>query len=209
MNSTDLKGIFEVIATKMKNNRDWLVELDSRIGDSDIGFTAAKGFREAYRAIKNSKESNLAQLLLIVGKKMSLSVPSTIGTLLACGFMNAGRKMNGLSEWTTLDFAKFLILFYEGIQTLGNANLNEKTILDSLHPLCQEFTAAAEAGDDFKVASKRAALAGRIGFDRTRDMIARHGKASVYGNKTLSFEDPGAAVAMLMGESIYEYFNNT
>ena len=206
MNYIDLKGIFSNFSEEMTSNMEWLNELDKRIGDGDIGFTLAKGFSGVSKAINKSNQENLGQLLLLAGKKMSITVPCTIGTLLAFGFMNAGKKMSSKSEWTTLDFADFLKFLYEGIQTLGNAQINEKTILDSLYPLYTEFMNAAHSGDDFKEASRKAKVAAREGFLNTKNFIARHGKTAVYGKKTLSFEDPGAAAAMLLGEAIYKYF---
>ena len=44
MNVDDLKGAIGAVADTMKENRDYLVELDQRNGDGDLGITMADGY---------------------------------------------------------------------------------------------------------------------------------------------------------------------
>ena len=43
MNAADLRGLMETWARLMAENRDWLIELDSVVGDSDLGLTMSDG----------------------------------------------------------------------------------------------------------------------------------------------------------------------
>ena len=47
MNATDLRALLARWAGIMADKRDWLIELDSVVGDSDLGLTMSDGFRAA------------------------------------------------------------------------------------------------------------------------------------------------------------------
>ncbi|WP_265331640.1 dihydroxyacetone kinase family protein [Enterococcus avium] len=64
----------------MTEKKEYLIELDSKVGDGDLGLTMSEGFKAAYEAIRSSKEKDLGKLLFIAGKAMSSAVPSTMGT---------------------------------------------------------------------------------------------------------------------------------
>ena len=50
MNATDLRALLARWAGVMADKRDWLIELDSVVGDSDLGLTMSDGFRAAASA---------------------------------------------------------------------------------------------------------------------------------------------------------------
>ena len=47
MNANDLRALLARWADEMAQKRDWLIELDSVVGDSDLGLTMSDGFRAA------------------------------------------------------------------------------------------------------------------------------------------------------------------
>ena len=47
MNADDFRALTECWARVMEENRDRLIELDSVVGDSDLGLTMSDGFRAA------------------------------------------------------------------------------------------------------------------------------------------------------------------
>lgn len=207
INHQNLKELFEKYAEIMENNKDWLTELDSRAGDSDIGLTMSIGFREASSALNESHEEDLGMLLFVAGRTMSMIVPSTMGTLIGMGFMSAGKKLKGKKYFEIADLAEWFEVMYVDIKRVGKAELGEKTILDALGPLYEALRIASIHGDDFVLASKKAAIAACKGYEDTKGMIALHGKAASHGEKTKKFEDPGAAVAMLLAQAMEQYFD--
>lgn len=52
MNADDFRALTECWARVMEENRDRLIELDSVVGDSDLGLTMSDGFRAAANAVK-------------------------------------------------------------------------------------------------------------------------------------------------------------
>ena len=47
MKVSDFCALMERWAVIMADNRNWLIELDSVVGDSDLGLTMSDGFRAA------------------------------------------------------------------------------------------------------------------------------------------------------------------
>ena len=52
MNAADFRALMERWAAMMADHRDWLIQLDSVVGDSDLGLTMSDGFRAAARIIR-------------------------------------------------------------------------------------------------------------------------------------------------------------
>ncbi len=80
----------------------------------------------------------------------------------------------------------------KGILDIGKANLGDKTLIDTLSPAVRalekserESKALPEALANFEQAAKE-------GMESTRKMMARMGRASRLGERTIGHQDPGA-----------------
>lgn len=113
-------------AELMTRNRDWLIELDSVVGDSDLGLTMSDGFQAAASAVAESELTDVGKLAYQAGKAMASAVPSTMGTLMAIGLMNAGKALKGREELDAQGEADFFQAYLEGVQNRGKAALGEK-----------------------------------------------------------------------------------
>lgn len=198
MNQQELIAMLGRISEIMVQNRDYLIELDSVVGDSDLGLTMADGFQAAYEAVSDGTESDLGMLLYKAGKTMGNKVPSTMGTLMAAGLMRAGKTLRGKKKLTDGDVVNLFEAYETGVADLGKAKLGDKTFLDGFHPGVQTLKANVEAGAAFEEACRDAAKAAWEGFELTTTMIAVHGRAATRGEASRSLKDPGAAVAALI-----------
>jgi Dihydroxyacetone kinase len=188
----------------MVEKKDYLIELDSIVGDGDLGLTMSDGFTAAYDAAKASEDTDIGKLLYVGGKAMSTAVPSTMGTLMASGLMNAGKALKGMTEVNVSDVAKLFEAYMEGVASRGKAKIGEKTFLDGIAPAVEALNESANAGESIEVAAQKAADAAEKGFENTNTMIAVHGRAAIRGEASRSLQDPGAAVAMLMMKAFVE-----
>lgn len=188
----------------MCSNRDYLIELDSVVGDGDLGLTMSDGFKAAYGAAADSAETDIGKLLYTAGKAMSQAVPSTMGTLMASGFMQAGKVLKGKTELEPMDIAEIFQAYFDGVQNRGKAQVGDKTFLDGLDPAVKALKEALTAGDSLSEAAVKARVAAEDGFKNTTTMIAVHGRAATRGEASRKLEDPGAAVALLMMKA-FEY----
>lgn len=198
MKADDFKALISYWAHVMMENRDYLIDMDSVVGDGDLGLTMSDGFLAASEAIKDSSEPDIGKLAYFAGKAMSTAVPSTMGTLMASGFMAAGKALKGQSELDLGGIAEFFKAYLEGVQSRGKAQVGDKTFLDGLYPAAQSLLADAAAQNDMLKAASKAAAAAHEAFLSTKGMLAIHGRAATRGEKSRELLDPGAAVADLM-----------
>ena len=187
MNAEKLKGLLSAWAALMTEKKDWLIELDSVAGDSDLGLTMSDGFTAASEAVASSDLTDVGKLAYQAGKAMATAVPSTMGTLMASGLMNAGKVLKGREE---ADDAAFFEAYLEGVQNRGKAQPGEKTFLDGLAP-------AVEALKEGRTPEETAGIAWDA-FESTKGMLAKHGRMAIRGEASRELPDPGAAVAALM-----------
>ena len=202
MNQQELIAMLGRISKIMEINRDYLIELDSVVGDSDLGLTMSDGFRSAYDSVSDGMEPDLGKLLYKAGKTMGNQVPSTMGTLMAAGLMRAGKVLKGKTELTDQDVVSLFQAYQDGVADLGKAKPGEKTFLDGFLPGIDALAAGLNAGISLEMAFQEAADAARAGFENTTTMVAVHGRAATRGEASRALKDPGAAVGALIMKAV-------
>lgn len=203
MNKQELIKLFSAWKTIMAENRDYLIEIDGIVGDGDLGLTMSDGFAAAYDAVADSDETDIGKLCYQAGKKMSTAVPSTMGTLMASGLMNAGKVLKGKTELNNAEVAELFSAYFDGVASRGSAKVGDKTFLDGLAPAVQALKDAADKGEDIKMMAQKAKEAAQKGFEQTKGMLAVHGRAAGRGEASRELLDPGAAVAKLLMQGFY------
>ncbi len=202
LDAVKLKELFFYWAKIMEEHREELITLDGVCGDSDLGLTMEKGFKAAAKAVMDSEETDLGKLVYQSGKVMSQAVPSTMGTLMASGFMNAGKALKGKESLPFKEIELFFKAYYEGVQKRGGAQEGEKTFLDGLGPALKVFE-EKENGDEAQRAQK-ALEAAKQGYENTCTMVAKHGRMAIREEKSKKIHDPGARVAVLLVQGYRE-----
>lgn len=205
MNANDLRALLARWADEMAQKRDWLIELDSVVGDSDLGLTMSDGFRAASDAANACVLTDVGKLCYQAGKAMASAVPSTMGTLMASGLMNAGKVLKGTEQLTSAQEAQLFEAYLEGVKNRGKAEVGDKTFLDGLAPAVKVLAEAAQAGPIGAEAAQAAADAAWQAFENTRGMLARHGRMTIRGEASRELLDPGAAVAALLMKGYAEF----
>lgn len=198
MDRTYILKLLEEFKNIMCEHKDYLIELDSVVGDGDLGLTMSDGFTAAHKAVESTDETDIGKMLYFAGKAMATAVPSSMGTLMASGFMQAGKTLKGKTELAPMDVYTLFEAYFEGVANRGKAKVGEKTFLDGLHPALVALKASLEAGENLQDAAVKAEEAAEKGFENTTTMVAVHGRAATRGEASRSLKDPGAAVAMLM-----------
>lgn len=200
MNSDTVKKFASAWADLFLKNRERLVELDSVAGDGDIGLVLSDGFIKVNEALSASDQDDVGKLFYQIGKVLSVEAPSSMGTLLATGFMRGGKALKGKSEFSVNDLCVMLQNFAQAIMDMGGAKEGEKTALDSLLPGLRALSENEKESPDIALAA--AATAAEDGFENTKNMIARHGRIAVRGEDSRSIADPGAAAVALLYEGM-------
>lgn len=198
MNAADFRTLMERWAVVMVDHRDWLIQLDSVVGDSDLGLTMSDGFRAAADAVNGAPTADVGKTAYMAGKAMASAVPSTMGTLMASGLMNAGKTLKGVEQCNAKQEAAFFRAYFDGVQSRGKAELGDKTFLDGLYPAIEALENAINSDATEAEAARLAAQAAWTAFENTKGMLAKHGRMAIRGEQSRELLDPGAAVAALL-----------
>ena len=196
----DIKGFLKTMNRVAAEKKDYLIDLDSKMGDGDLGLTMAAVFSAIDEFAVSFGNDDIGELLMKGGMAMAKAAPSTMGTLMATGFMRGGKAVKGCTELGITELSLFWKAFVEGIMDRGKSKPGEKTIVDVLFPAAVAFEVSAAAGDDIVKAAAAAKKAADEGLELTMDMVAQHGRAAYYQEKSRELQDPGATVgAILIG----------
>ena len=198
-------GMLQAAAAVMEQNRDYLCELDAKMGDGDLGLTMTKAFAAAAQEAAESDLDDLGKLLMRCGMKMSSAAPSTMGTLMASGMMGAGKVLGGKTELTAADMAVLLTNFADGVAKRGKCQVGERTVLDALAPAGTAATAAADAGADIDAVLQAAAAGAQEGLEATKAMKPTYGKAAVFADRAVGNIDQGALAGQLFVQALADY----
>jgi phosphoenolpyruvate---glycerone phosphotransferase subunit DhaL len=202
----EVARVFKRIRAIMDVHRDELISLDAQIGDGDLGLTMTRAFAavEDKLSVLNASAADPGKLLALAGMEIGKAAPSTMGTLLAAGFMKGGKAVAGRESLDGQSLAVFLRAFMNAIVELGKAAVGDKTILDVLAPAVEALDKAASGGP---LAGMQAALAAaRAGLESSKALQARHGRPGIFREKTIGLQDPGATAGVYVIQGFCEAF---
>ncbi len=186
-------------------NKAYLIELDGKMGDGDLGLTMAAVFSAIDDFASSYDEDDIGTMLMKGGMAMSKAAPSTMGTLMATGFMRGGKVLKGITGIGTKDASDFWNAFVEGIMERGKSKPGEKTIVDALYPAAKAFEAAAASGEALSSAAAKAKAAAEEGLEATKSMVAQHGRAAYYQEKSRELQDPGATIGCILVSAFADF----
>jgi len=199
----DMKLIVKNITEIMETEKDYLCNLDSKLGDGDIGLSMSKGFQAVNQYLKEFSKNDMGELFIKSGFIIADKAPSTIGVLVGSSFMQGGKTVKGKSALTNKDLSNLFKSMNEGIERRGKAKQGDKTILDSMIPASETFADCIEKGESLNIAIEEACKRAKSGMINTINMQSNFGRASRYLENSIGFQDPGATVGYLL----YKGFN--
>jgi dihydroxyacetone kinase-like protein len=179
-------------------NKEYLTQLDSAIGDADHGTNMDRGMRAAITKIDGIAEGDVGNVLKTVGMALVSSVGGAGGPLYGTLFLQLGTALSGKEEVAAPDWAAALEGAVRGVQARGKAELDDKTMIDALSPARDAFKRAVDEGTSFEEALRRSAEAAEEGMKATIPLVARKGRASYLGERSAGHQDPGATSSYLL-----------
>ena len=200
MNSESMKKAFKAIAARMTQEREYLIGLDARNGDGDLGISMSEGFTAASAALDASSETDLGKMMICASKAFNEAAPSSLGTIMSLGMMGMARTLKGNAEADAALLGNALTAGCAKIMEKAGSKPGEKTVLDALVAAAQAV--CDHAGEGMEAALKAAAVAAKEGSDSTANMVAVHGRAAYYGEKSLGMIDGGSVVGRFLFETL-------
>ena len=207
LDNEDIKAIFKKIRNIMVENEDYLFELDSKMGDGDLGLTMKNGFVKVDEELRSLEETDIGKIFMKAGMVLASAVPSTMGTLMATGLIRAGKEFKNKNHIGLSDLVEGFSAFVDGIMERGKSKPGEKTIIDSILPATGGLKNALNKKAGLSEAFKIAYSAAKEGLESTKNMTSVHGKAFYHTERSKGTIDPGAAAGVLFMKGFSDYIN--
>jgi dihydroxyacetone kinase-like protein len=186
------------IAELMRQNRDYLTQLDAAIGDADHGANMDRGFQVAVQKLGNEPPNDVGAIFRTVGMALLSSVGGAAGPLYGTFFLELGKQLAGRTTVSAQEWATALRTAVATVATRGQAQVGDKTMIDALAPAVEELERALAEGVSLAAAMQRAAAAAAEGMRATIPLQARRGRASYLGERSVGHQDPGATSSALL-----------
>ena len=189
-------------ADEFERQKAYLTELDAPIGDSDHGVNMARGFSAVRAKLANGLPPDIGALFKLVAMTLIGTVGGAAGPLYGTFFLQAAAKAAGKSE---LDLAGWTACFEAGLSGLtarGKAEPNDKTMVDALTPALAALKTNENGG--LNAALTASAEAAQQGMKDTIPMLARKGRASYLGERSIGHQDPGATSSHLLLKALVD-----
>jgi dihydroxyacetone kinase-like protein len=188
-------------AQAMAEHRVELIELDRPIGDSDHGENMDRGFRAVLDKLAESPPDTPGAALKLTAMTLMSKVGGAAGPLYGTAFLRASTALGNTADVDAATLAAALQAARDGIVARGKAESGDKTMVDAWTPAVEAAAAAAAAGDgdgDVHKVLLAAAEAAEAGAVSTDPMLARKGRASYLGERSIGHRDPGAVSSALI-----------
>jgi dihydroxyacetone kinase-like protein len=189
----ELKSWLQEFARLIAEQRAELSELDAAIGDGDHGTNMDRGMQAVVAGLAGDTVSDVAKN---AGMTLVSTVGGASGPLYGTFFLRFAASAGAADGLDAMQFAAAMRAGLDGIVARGKAEPEDKTMFDALAPAVTalETSVAISFGD----ALRAAADAADKGRDATIEMLARKGRASYLGERSIGHQDPGATSAALL-----------
>ena len=183
-------------------NEAYFSELDAVMGDADFGTSLAGGFRAVLSAWDGYDHSSISSLLLNVASSITGNTGGCSGPVWGTLFMRCGMSFRNKTELSLDDIIAALKNAIEGISKRGGAIVGDKTLLDALNDITVSLEASAAAGAPIAEAMKTASCAAVECRETTKGWIAKRGRQSFTGERSIGTYDPGIVAVGEMAKAI-------
>jgi dihydroxyacetone kinase-like protein len=199
VNADTVQHWMEAAASSLKQNRDYLTQLDAAIGDADHGTNMDRGFSAVVDKLAAADApSPPGRLLTTAGSTLVSTVGGASGPLWGTALRRAGRALGEIEEFDAAELARALHAALDGVVELGAAKEGDKTMVDSLSPAVRALDDSLQRGASIAQALAAAQAAGEEGMRATVPLQAQKGRASYLGERSIGHQDPGATSTALI-----------
>jgi dihydroxyacetone kinase-like protein len=206
MTTEDTLRWLKQLANVLHENRDYLTQLDSPIGDADHGTNMDRGFKAVADKLPGMANMDIGSILKTVGTTLVSTVGGASGPLYGTAFLRAGMATSGKHELYESDMVSMLEAALEGIKVRGKAQLGEKTMVDALTPALAAAKEAEAQNSGLSQLLRRTSNAAEDGMKRTIPMLATKGRASYLGERSIGHQDPGATSSWLILKTLADTY---
>jgi len=192
------------LITTINTNRAYLSEIDGLIGDGDHGINMSKGFTgcgtrlDALGAGANDLPKAFEQL----SQALMDDIGGSMGPLYGNFFLGFVKTLEAHAAMDAALFGDALAAAVANVQSMGNAKVGDKTLIDTMVPALNTYKDAVSKDASFSDALQAMSVAAEAGKDSTKDLQARIGRSARLGPRSIGVLDAGATSCCLILQSI-------
>lgn len=198
------KNMLLAVADRIIEQKPYLTEIDSKIGDGDHGIGMAGGLSKAKEKLLSLESpADINILFKTTGMAMLNSMGGASGVIFGTLFLGG---VKGLESKPLLDCAAFTQLMrgaLDAIKERGKAQPGDKTMVDALEPA----VLAMESADHVDLAALLASArdAAKKGMEDTKNYPAKFGRAKSLMERSIGYQDAGATSVYLIFSAMADY----
>jgi dihydroxyacetone kinase-like protein len=194
----------ENLTVVLAENKEYLTQLDSAIGDADHGINMDRGFKKVKEKLPGIADKDIGNILKTVGMTLISSVGGASGPLYGTFFMRSGMAMAAKEELNNEDLVKLLQSGVDGIVQRGRAQLGDKTMFDTWAPALETLNATFTTNNNTIEALQAAVNTAEQAMKDTIPLQAKKGRASYLGERSIGHQDPGATSSYLILKTLLD-----
>ena len=204
LNVEQTRSMLIAVADSIIENKSFLTEVDSKIGDGDHGIGMAGGLEKAKNILlKLEMSEDINNLFRTTGMSMLNSMGGASGVIFGTMFLGGVKDLDNKSK---LDGETLTIIMRKSLDSIkerGKAQVGDKTMVDALEPAVQAMEAACK--EDIIVLLAAAVEGARQGMENTKGYIAKFGRAKSLMERSIGFQDPGATSVWIIFKAMQTF----
>ncbi|OTN77596.1 dihydroxyacetone kinase, L subunit [Enterococcus sp. 8G7_MSG3316] len=178
----------------IEENKGYLSDLDTPIGDGDHGNNMARGVAAYQEAFQKQAPQTISDTFKVLSMAMISKVGGASGPLYGSAFMNmtkATKDLDTIDSYAQL--GEIIAQGLTGITQRGKAVFEDKTMVDVWQPVAETLQKGSLSSADIEAAKAH-----------TKDLVAKKGRASYLGERAIGHIDPGAASSALLFDTLLQ-----
>jgi phosphoenolpyruvate---glycerone phosphotransferase subunit DhaL len=200
--------VVRTMAQTAVDNETHFCDLDSVVGDGDFGYSLARGFEIVLAEWDDLDRTDAATFLRKVAVIITSRIGGTSGPIWGTAFLRAGGAVNGAEAIGGDEAVAMLRAAIEGVKQRGQSDVGDKTLLDAVVPATDALEEGLRAGQG-AAALASAATTAREAAEATTSMLAKRGRASYTGERSIGSPDAGAIGVAVMFEEVAKAWPET
>jgi dihydroxyacetone kinase-like protein len=200
----DVDLVVRTIARTAVDNEKYFGDLDSVVGDGDLGYSLARGFEKLLEGWDDLDRTDVGTFLKKTGMMVTSRIGGTSGPIWGTAFMKAGITVGTAEQLSGEQVVAMLRAAIEGVKARGQSDVGDKTLIDVLVPMTDDIERQVQAGADATTALASAARVAREAAEATQGMIAKRGRASYTGERSIGSVDAGGMAVAVIVERIHQ-----
>ena len=204
MTCAEVRQMLVACTDKIIRNEPYLTRLDSAIGDGDHGVGMLNGMQAAKACLQDSEnETNVYALYTKMSAAMQQAMGGASGMIFSTLFAGDAASRAPSQTLTPALLAQQMAAGLQAIQDLGHAQCGDKTMVDALSPAV--IAMQQNCGGTFEELLTAAAQAAGEGVEKTKQYVAKFGRAKSLGERAIGHQDAGATSTFLILQQMRDF----